>query len=75
MEVISFVALAAGLIIGLGAIGAGIGAIAGGGTGAAIGAAAGAGLGALSGQASKSKIQLPSETRMSFILKSPLPLN
>ncbi|HVN81715.1 MAG TPA: hypothetical protein VMW38_22200 [Terriglobia bacterium] len=61
--------------VGLGAIGAGIGAIAGGGSGAAIGAAAGAGLGALSGQASKSKIQLPSETRMSFILRSPLPLN
>lgn len=58
--------------VGLGAIGAGIGAIADGGSGAAIGGAAGAGLGAIS--AGKVKIQLPPETRVSFDLRAPLPL-
>lgn len=62
--------------IGLGAIGAGIGAIAGGGSGAAIGAAVGGGVGALSATASKGKqINVPSETRLAFKLKQPLPLN
>jgi hypothetical protein len=62
--------------IGLGAIGAGIGAIAGGGSGAAIGAAVGGGVGAISATASKGKqINVPSETRLAFKLKQPLPLN
>ena len=62
--------------VGLGAIGAGIGAIAGGGQGAAIGAVAGAGAGAISAAASKGKkIDVPSETRLTFKLRSPLPLN
>ncbi len=59
--------------VGLGALGAGIGALAGDGKGAAIGAAAGAGLGAIS--AGKVKIQLAPETRISFDLRAPLPLN
>jgi len=60
----------------LGGIGAGIGALAGGGRGAAIGAAAGAGLGAISGAAAKGKhLMVPSETRLSFELRAPLPLN
>ena len=58
-----------------GGVGAGIGAIAGGGKGAAIGAAAGAGLGAISGAAAKGKtLKVPSETRMSFELRTPLAL-
>jgi hypothetical protein len=62
--------------IGLGAIGAGIGALAGGGSGAAIGAAVGGGVGAVSATASKGKqINIPSETRLAFKLKQPLPLN
>jgi len=61
--------------VGLGAMGAGIGALAGGGKGAAIGAAAGAGLGAISGAASKGKtLNIPSETRLRFDLRAPLPL-
>jgi hypothetical protein len=62
--------------VGLGAIGAGIGAIAGGGQGAAIGAVVGGGVGAISGAAAKGKqINVPSETRLAFKLKSPLPLD
>src|ERR1700687_552170 len=54
-------------------IGAIIGGIAGGGKGAGIGAAAGGGVGGGAQAASKSKpIQLPSETVLSFTLKSPL---
>lgn len=61
---------------GLGALGAGIGAIIGGGSGAAIGAATGAGLGALSGATAKGKVLLvPSETRLTFRLREPIPLN
>ena len=61
--------------LALGGIGAGIGAIAGGGEGAAIGAIAGAGLGAISGAAAKGKtLQVPSETRLTFQLRAPLPL-
>jgi len=61
--------------LGLGGIGAGIGAIAGGGKGAAIGAAVGAGLGAISGAAAKGKsLMVPPETRLTFQLRSPLPL-
>lgn len=60
----------------LAGVGAGIGALAGGGRGAAIGAASGAGLGAISGAAAKGKhLQVPSETRLSFELRAPLPLN
>ena len=61
--------------VGLGALGAGIGALAGGGKGAAIGAASGAGLGAISGAAAKGKtLNIPSETRLQFELRAPLPL-
>jgi hypothetical protein len=62
--------------VGLGAVGAGIGALAGGGSGAAIGAAVGGGVGAISGAAAKGKqINVPSETRLLFALKAPLPMN
>ena len=62
--------------IGLGALGAGIGAIAGGGQGAAIGAVVGGGLGAASGAMSKGKeINVPTETRLIFALSAPLPMN
>src|SRR5277367_1002649 len=60
--------------IGLGALGAAIGGIAGGGKGAAIGALSGAGLGAVTVAASGSKDQLPPETRLSFQLRAALPL-
>jgi hypothetical protein len=62
--------------VGLGAIGAGIGAIAGGGSGAAIGAAVGGGAGAVSAAAAKGKqINLPSESRLIFALSAPVPMN
>jgi len=61
--------------IGLGALGAVIGGIAGGGKGAAIGALSGGGLGAVTVAASGSKVQLPTETRLSFELRAPLRLN
>jgi AbrB family looped-hinge helix DNA binding protein len=62
--------------VGLGAIGAGIGAIAGGGSGAAIGAAVGGGVGAVSGAAAKGKqINVATETRLIFALSAPLPMN
>ena len=62
--------------VGLGAVGAGVGALAGGGQGAAIGAAVGGGVGALSAAAAKGKsINVPSETRLIFALKAPLPMN
>jgi hypothetical protein len=61
--------------VGLGALGAAVGGIAGGGKGAAIGAVSGAGLGAATVAASGSKVQLPTETRLSFQLRAPLPLN
>jgi hypothetical protein len=61
--------------LGLGGAGAGIGALAGGGEGAAIGAAVGVGLGAISGAAAKGKsLNVPSETRLNFELRAPLPL-
>ncbi len=60
--------------IGLGGLGAAIGGIAGGGTGAAIGAVSGAVLGATTVAATGNKVQLPSETRLSFQLRSPLHL-
>jgi hypothetical protein len=62
--------------IGLGALGAGVGAIAGGGKGAAIGAVVGGGLGAASGAMAKGKqIDIPTETRLIFVLSAPLPMN
>lgn len=62
--------------VGLGAVGAGIGALAGGGTGAAIGAAVGGGVGAISGAAAKGKeLNVPSESRLIFSLKAPVPMN
>jgi len=59
----------------LGAIGAGIGAVAGGGKGAAIGAGAGAGAGAASVALSGRELRVPSETRLAFMLRAPLPLD
>jgi hypothetical protein len=62
--------------VGLGALGAGIGAIAGGGSGAAIGAAVGGGVGAASAAGAKGKqLDVPSETRLLFSLQAPVPLN
>ncbi len=62
--------------VGLGAAGAGIGALAGGGSGAAIGAAVGAGVGAISAAGAKGKeLSVPSETRLIFSLKAPVPMN
>jgi hypothetical protein len=62
--------------IGLGALGAGIGALAGGGKGAAIGALVGGGVGAVSAVGAKGKqLSVPSETRLIFALKAPLPMN
>jgi hypothetical protein len=61
--------------VGLGALGAGIGAAAGGSEGAEI-AAAGAGVGAASAAGAKGKqISVPTETRLIFRLTAPLPLN
>jgi len=61
--------------VGLGALGAVVGGVAGGGKGAAIGAASGGALGAVTVAASGSKIQLPTETRLSFQLRAPLRVN
>lgn len=62
--------------VGLGAVGAGIGALAGGGEGAAIGAAVAGGIGAISAAGAKGKqINVPSESRLIFSLSAPLPLN
>jgi hypothetical protein len=62
--------------VGLGALGAGVGAIAGGGKGAAIGAAVGGGVGAISAVGAKGKqLNLPAETRLIFALQAPLPMN
>jgi hypothetical protein len=60
----------------LGGLGAAIGGIAGGGTGAAIGAVSGVGLGAVSGAMAKGKtLNVPAETRLTFQLRSALPLS
>lgn len=59
----------------LGGVGAAIGGIAGGGSGAAIGAVSGAGLGAISATMAKGKsLKVPAETRLTFQLRSALPL-
>jgi hypothetical protein len=56
-------------------LGAGIGALAGGGKGAEAGAAAGAGVGAVSAVGAKGKqINVPTETRLIFALSAPLPM-
>jgi hypothetical protein len=55
-------------------VGAAIGAIAGGGTGAAIGAAAGGGAGLGASMIKGPHLRVPSETRLSFELRAPLPL-
>ncbi len=61
--------------VGLGALGAGIGGLAGGGKGAGIGAAVGGGVGALSAAAAKGPhLKIPAESRLTFSLKSPLPM-
>ena len=50
--------------------------LAGGGSGAAIGAAIGGGVGAASGAMAKGKqINLPTESRLIFSLKAPVPIN
>lgn len=55
------------------ALGAIIGAIAGGGTGAAIGAASGAGAGTAAGAITKGQqVHIPSETRLTFTLDTPV---
>jgi len=60
----------------LGGLGAAIGGIAGGGSGAAIGAVSGVGLGAISGAMAKGKtLNVPAETRLTFQLRSALPLH
>lgn len=62
--------------VGLGAVGAGIGALAGGGSGAAIGAVVGGGVGAASAAGAKGKqINVPTESRLIFALKAPVPMN
>jgi len=62
--------------VGLGALGAGIGALAGGGKGAAIGALAGGAAGAVSAVGAKGKqINVPTESRLIFSLAAPLPMN
>jgi hypothetical protein len=62
--------------VGLGAVGAGIGAMAGGGSGAAIGAVVGGAVGAASAAGADGKqINVPTEARLIFALKTPVPLN
>jgi hypothetical protein len=62
--------------IGLGALGAGIGAIAGGGSAAAIGAVVGGGVGAVSAVGAKGKqLNVPAEARLIFALKASLPMD
>jgi len=62
--------------VGLGALGAGIGALAGGGKGAGIGALVGGGVGAISAAGAKGKqLNVPAESRLIFSLQAPLPMN
>ncbi|MBC8165280.1 MAG: hypothetical protein H7Y20_05330 [Bryobacteraceae bacterium] len=60
------------VIGGTAALGALIGAIAGGGRGAAIGAASGAGAGAAVQAVRGQKLEVPSETQLTFSLSQPL---
>ena len=55
-------------------IGAALGAIFGGGKGAAIGAGAGAGAGVAVSAARGKRLSIPSETRLDFVLRAPLPM-
>jgi len=60
---------------GVAALGAIIGAIAGGGKGAAIGAASGAGAGtAIQVMTKGQRVKIPSETRLTFTLQNPVHL-
>jgi len=61
--------------IGGAGLGALIGGLAGGGRGAAIGAAAGAGAGVAVSSIKGPHLVVPSETRLTFELRAPLPLN
>jgi hypothetical protein len=62
--------------VGLGALGAGVGALAGGGKGAAIGVAVGGGVGAISAAGAKGKqLNVPAESRLIFALQAPLQMN
>jgi hypothetical protein len=61
--------------VGVGALGAIIGGIAGGGKGAAVGATTGAAVGAGSEVVTKGpKVRIPSETRLTFVLDTPVNL-
>src|SRR5262245_12268789 len=60
--------------VGLGVAGALVGAVAGGGKGAAIGATVGATSGLAISAAKGSKLQVPPESRLAFVLRSPLPM-
>ncbi len=55
-------------------VGAALGAIFGGGKGAAIGAGAGAGAGVAVSAARGKRLSIPSETRLDFVLRAPLPM-
>ena len=55
-------------------IGAALGAILGGGKGAAIGAGAGAGAGVAVSASRGKQLSIPSETRLDFVLRAPLPM-
>ena len=55
-------------------VGAALGAIFGGGKGAAIGAGAGAGAGVAVSAARGKRLRIPSETRLDFVLRAPLPM-
>lgn len=56
-------------------VGAALGGIFGGGKGAAIGAGAGAGTGVAISAARGKTLKIPSESRLDFVLRAPLPLN
>ena len=56
-------------------VGAALGGIFGGGKGAAIGAGAGAGVGVAVSAARGKTLRIPSETRLDFVLRSPLGIN
>lgn len=60
--------------VGLGVAGALVGALAGGGKGAAIGATVGASGGLIYSASKGSRLQIPPETRLMFVLRAPLPL-
>ena len=55
-------------------VGAALGAIFGGGKGAAVGAGAGAGAGVAVSASRGRRLRIPSETRLDFVLRAPLPM-